>query len=62
MGSEMKQRHYVLLVKMVNWHGCQWVCRRLPVDCLHMHSGFPAKMMKQTIVTSFNDVTRMAHV
>ena len=27
MGSEMKRRHYILLVIMVNWHGCWQVCR-----------------------------------
>ena len=62
MGLEMKRRHSVLLVKMVNWHGCQWVHRWLSVDCLHMHSGLPAKMMEQTIVMSFNNVTGIAHV
>ena len=59
-GSEMKQWHYVLLVKMVNWRGCWQVHRQLLTDRLHMHSGFPTKMMKQTIMTSFNYVTRMA--
>ena len=52
MGSEMKQQHFILLVKMVNWHGCWWVCRRLLAVCLCMNSGFPTKMMEQTIVTS----------
>ena len=28
---------------------------------LHMHSGFPAKMVEQTFVTSLNDVTRISH-
>ena len=23
-GSEMKQRHFILSVKTVNWHGCWW--------------------------------------
>ena len=31
-------------------------------DHLHMCSGFPAKMMEQTIVTSLNDVMRISHV
>ena len=26
-GLKMKQRHYILLVKTVNWCGCCWVCR-----------------------------------
>ena len=29
---------------------------------LHMCSGFPAKMVEQTIVTSLNDVMRISHV
>ena len=28
---------------------------------LHMHSGFPAKMVEQMIVTSLNDVMRISH-
>ena len=61
MGLEMKRRHHILLVKTVNWRGCQQVCRQPSADHLHMHSGFPTKMIEQTIVTSFNDVTRIAH-
>ena len=26
-GSEMKRQDFVFSVNMVNWHGCQWVCR-----------------------------------
>ena len=65
MGLETKRRHFILSVKpvkTVNWHGHQWVCRQLSVECLCMHSGFPAKMMEQTIVMSFNDVTRISRV
>ena len=29
---------------------------------LHMHSGFPTKMVEQMIVMSLNDVTRISHV
>ena len=29
---------------------------------LHMHSGFPAKMVEQMFVTSLNDVMRISHV
>ena len=29
---------------------------------LYMHSGFPAKMVEQTFMTSLNDVTRISHV
>ena len=61
MGSEMKQWHFILSVNMVNWHGCQQVCRRPSADHLHMCSGFPAKMMEQTIMTSLNDVMRISH-
>ena len=61
MGLEMKRWHCIFLVKMVNWHGCWWVHGRPSADCLCMHSGFPAKMMEQTIVMSFNDVTRISH-
>ena len=28
---------------------------------LHMHSGFPAKMVEQMFVMSFNDVTMISH-
>ena len=28
---------------------------------LHMHSGFPAKMVEQTFVMSLNDVMRVSH-
>ena len=28
---------------------------------LHMHSGFPAEILEQTIVTSLYDVTRVSH-
>ena len=31
------------------------------VVLLHMHSGFPAKLMKQTIVTLLYDITRFSH-
>ena len=31
------------------------------VILLHMHSGFPAKIMEQTIVTSLNDITMFSH-
>ena len=30
------------------------------VVLLHMHSGFPAKILEQTIVTSLYDVTRVS--
>ena len=58
---KMKQWHFVLLVKMVNWHGCRQVCRLPLADCLHMCSGFPTKIMEQTSVTSLNDITRISH-
>ena len=29
---------------------------------LHMHSGFPTKMVEQTFVMSLNDVTRISYV
>ena len=60
-GLETKRQHYILLVKMVNWRGCWQVHRQLSVDHLCMCSGFPTKMMEQTIVMSFNDVTRITH-
>ena len=28
---------------------------------LHMHSGFPTKMVEQTFMMSLNDVTRVSH-
>ena len=52
MGLEMKQQHFILLVKMVNWCGCQQICRRMLAVCLCMCRSFPTKMMEQTIVTS----------
>ena len=45
---------------MVIWHGCHWVHRQT-MAVLHMHSGFPTKMVEQTIVTSLNDITRISH-
>ena len=32
------------------------------VVLLHMCSGFPTKMVEQTIVTSLNDITSISHV
>ena len=29
---------------------------------LHMHSGFSAKMVEQTFVTSLNDIKKISHV
>ena len=43
------------------WHGCQWMCRQTMAVLLHMHSGFPAKIIEQMIVTSLYDVTRFSH-
>ena len=43
------------------WHGSWQMCRQTTVFCVHMHSGFPARRSKQTIVTSWNDVTMIPH-
>ena len=43
------------------WHGCQQMCRRTMAVLLHMHSGFPAKILEQMIVTSLYDVTMVSH-
>ena len=43
------------------WHGCQLMCRQTTVLPVHMWSGFPAGRSKQTIVTSWNDVTVISH-
>ena len=43
------------------WHGCWQVCRQTMVVILHMHSGFPTKIMEQTIMTSLYDITRFSH-
>ena len=43
------------------WHGCQQMCRWTMAVLLHLHSGFPAKLMKQMIMTSIYDVTRFSH-
>ena len=47
---------------MVIWHRHRWVCRRIMAVLLHIHSGFPTKMVEQTIVTSLNDMTMFSHV
>ena len=46
---------------MVIWHGCQQVCRQTMAVLLCMCSGFPAKMVEQTIVMSLNDVMKISH-
>ena len=46
---------------MVIWHGCQQVHRQIMAVLLHMCSGFPAKMVEQTFVTSLNDVMSISH-
>ena len=43
------------------WHGCQQVHRQTMAVLLHMCSGFPAKLMEQTIVTSLDDIMRFSH-
>ena len=42
------------------WHGCQQMCRQI-MAVLYMYSGFPAKILEQTIVTSLYDVMRVSH-
>ena len=42
-----------------SWQGCQWVHRQISVALPCMHSAFPAKKGKQTILTSFSDVTNV---
>ena len=32
------------------------------VALAYMHSGFPSKLLEQTIVTSVYDITRVSHV
>ena len=47
-----------------NWgfqHWCQQMHRWTTVFPVCMHSGFPARRSKQTIVTSWNDVTMISH-
>ena len=36
--------------------------RQSMVDRLHMHNGFPAKMIEQTIMMSCGDVKRISRV
>ena len=46
-----------------NWgfqHGCWQMCRWTTMLLVHMFSGFPAGRSKQTIVMSWNDVTRIS--
>ena len=38
------------------------MCRQTMVVLLHMHNGFPAKLMEQMIVMSLDDGTRFSHV
>ena len=42
-------------------HGCQLMCRQTGAVPLHMHSGFPAERLVQTIVMSLYDITRVSH-
>ena len=42
-------------------HGCQWICRWTMAVLLHMHSGFPAEILEQTIVMSLYNITRFSH-
>ena len=44
------------------WHGCQQVCGQTMAVLQCMHSGFPAKLMEQTIMMSLYDVTRFSRV
>ena len=46
---------------MVIWHGCWQVHRQIMVVLLHMHSGFPTKMVEQMFVTSLNNVMSISH-
>ena len=43
------------------WCGCWQMCRWTVAVLLHMHSGFPALRLEQTIVTSLYDITRISH-
>ena len=44
------------------WRGCQQMGRQTMVVPLCMCNGFPTKLMKQMIVTSLYDITRISHV
>ena len=44
------------------WHGCWQMCRQTMAVLPCMHSGFPTKIMEQTIVMSLYDVMRFSHV
>ena len=37
------------------------MCRRTMAALLCMHSGFPVKLMEQTIMMSLDDVMRFSH-
>ena len=37
------------------------MCRQTMAVLLHMHSGFPAEILEQMIVTSLYDITRVSH-
>ena len=41
--------------------GCWQMCRQIVAVLLCMHSGFPAEILEQTIVTSLYDVMRVSH-
>ena len=42
------------------WHGFRQMCRQIMAVLLHMCSGFPTKILEQTIVMSLYDVTRVS--
>ena len=42
------------------WRGCWHICRRTMVVLMHMHSGFPARKMEKTIMTSLCDVMSLS--
>ena len=43
------------------WCGCRHMQRQMMAVLLHMHSGFPTKLMEQMIMTSLDDVTGLSH-
>ena len=43
------------------WHGHQQMDRQIMAVPLHMHSGFPAEILEQTIVTPLYDIMSVSH-
>ena len=60
----IKEKTERLRCSYSNWGFQQWcwqMCRWIMAFPVHMHSSFPTRRSKQTIVTSWNDVTMTSY-